>query len=355
MVQLTSIAATRTHPRASGLALALGVLIATSGQAMAAGVEDFYKGRTVTIIAGSAPGGGYDLYARLISRVFSRHVPGQPSVIVSNMPGAAGNVAAAHIGSVAPKDGTVIGALYMGTMVEPLFGQARATHDISKFILIGNANKDVYVCIARSDAPAKSFKDAMATELILGASADGAGTKDFPTMLRNLLGVKFKVVAGYQGTPAINLALEKGEVHAGCGQTWSSLAATYPHWFQNKTVQVIAQEDSTGYPALNQRKVPLTRDFATTDEQRAILDLVYGQTDFGRPYVVAPGVPEDRVAALRTAFVKSMTDPDLIAEAKKINLDIDFTPGAELQTKLAKIYSSSPELVKKARDAIAGK
>ena len=327
----------------------------TCGSAEAQPAEQFYKGRTVTVIAGSAPGGGYDLYARLISRHLGRHIPGQPTVIVTNMPGAASNVAAAHIANVATKDGTVIGALYMGAIVEPLFGaQPRTTHDISKFNFIGNANKDTYVCLARTDAPAKSFAEAMSTEMIMGASAEGAGTRDFPTLLRNLLGAKFKVVAGYRGTPDINLAMEKGEIHGGCGQTWSSVAATYPQWFEKGLVRVLAQEDATGYPELNRQGAPLTLAFAKTDEQRAVLELVYSQTDFGRPYVVAPGVPSDRVDTLRRAFTAVMEDAEFKADASRAKLDVIHTDGRALQAKLERIYAASPDLIARARQAIGG-
>jgi tripartite-type tricarboxylate transporter receptor subunit TctC len=319
-------------------------------------VAAFYRNKTVTIIVGSSPGGGYDLYGRLIARYLGRHLPGNPNVIVSNMPGAASNVAAAHIYNVAAKDGTVIGAIFMGAVVEPLFGQKpRATHDTSKFNYIGNANKDVYVCFVRTDAPVKAFGDAFEHELVVGGTAEGASTRDFPVMLKNLLGVKFKIVAGYPGSREINLAIEKGEVQGGCGETWSSVAATYPHWFREKTVKVLVQEDTDGYPELNRQGVPRTRDFAKTDAQRQILDLVYSQTTFGRPYVVAPEVPKERVEALRKAFVDTMRDADLNAEAKRIGLDIMPVAGTELQAKIARMFAAPRDLIEKAKQAMVDK
>ena len=259
-------------------------------------VAPFYKGKTITIVVGSSPGGGYDLYGRMIARHIGKHIPGNPSVVVNNMPGAASNVAAAYIYNVAPKDGTVIGALFMGAVVDPLFGnRPRPTHDMSKFNYIGNANKDVYVCLIRADAPVKNFAEALEKELIVGGTAEGASTRDFPELLKSLLGAKFKIVAGYQGSTQVNLAMERGEVQGGCGQSWSSVSATRAAAFKDGTIKVLAQEDTEGYPALNKQGVPLTRDFAKTDEQRRILDLVYSQTVFGRPYVVAPEVPKERV------------------------------------------------------------
>jgi tripartite-type tricarboxylate transporter receptor subunit TctC len=336
------------------------ILVAAACLAMAGSahaqdaIASFYKGRNLTIIIGSSPGGGYDLYGRLISRFLSKHVPGNPTIIVQNMPGAASNVAAAYVYNVAPKDGSVIGALFMGAVVEPLFGDSkRVTHDMSKFNYIGNANSDAYVCLVRTDAPVKTMADAFDKELIMGASAEGASTRDFPVLLKNLLGAKFKVVAGYPGTREINLALEKGEVQGACGETWSSVAATYPTWFKDNLVKPLVQESNSGYPDLDKRGVPLAREFAKTDEQRQILDLVYTQTTFGRPYVVAPGVPPERIEALRKAFMETLTDPDLLAEAKRINLDVGPISGAELQKLIAKLYATPQDLVDKAKAAIA--
>jgi hypothetical protein len=195
--------------------------------------------------------------------------------------------------------------------------------------------------------------DAFDKELVMGASAEGASTRDFPVLLRNLLGAKFKVVAGYPGTREINLALEKGEVQGACGETWSSVAATYPTWFRDNLVKPLVQESNKGYPALDRMGVPLARDFAKTDEQKQILELIYSQTTFGRPYVVAPGVPEDRVALLRRAFMETMSDADLVAEAKRINLDIEPIAGEELQRIIAKLYATPQDLVDKAKAAIA--
>jgi tripartite-type tricarboxylate transporter receptor subunit TctC len=292
----------------------------------------------------------------LLGRFLGRHVPGNPTTLVQNMPGAASNVAAAYVYNVAPKDGSVMGAIFMGAVVEPLFGEAkRSTHDTAKFNYIGNANSDAYVCLIRSDAGVNAFSDLFDKEIVMGASAEGASTRDFPSLLKNLLGVKFKIVAGYPGTREINLAMEKGEVQGGCGQTWSSVAATYPAWFRDKLVKPLVQESNVGYPELDRMGVALSRDFAKTPEQKQILELIYSQTTFGRPYVVAPGVPQERVEALRKAFMATMTDPDLVAEAKRINLDIAPIAGEELQTLIAKLYATPQEIVEKARAALVYK
>jgi tripartite-type tricarboxylate transporter receptor subunit TctC len=342
-----------------GLSLVAAAICMTlaAGNAVAQeSVAQFYKGKTITIVVGTSAGGGYDLYARLIARHLSKHVPGQPNIVVNNMPGAASNVAAGYIYNVAPKDGTVIGAIFMGAVVEPLLGQkTRATHDTSRFNYIGNANKDVYICLVRTDAPVKNFGDVFNHELILGATAEGASTNDFPVLLRNLLGARLKVVTGYPGSRQINLAVERGEVQGGCGQSWSSVATIYAHWFRDGKIKVLVQEDTEGYPELNKQGVPLTPSFARTAEQKQILDLVYSQTVFGRPYVVAPEVPKERVDALRQAFMATMQDPDLVAEAQRIQLDVVPVAGADLQAMITRIYATPKDLLDKAKQAMAAK
>jgi tripartite-type tricarboxylate transporter receptor subunit TctC len=329
-------------------------LVAATGGAQAQDVATFYKGRQISIIVGSSPGGGYDLYGRLLSRHMGKHLPGNPIMVVSNMPGAGGNVAAAHIANIAPKDGTAIGAIFMGTVVEPLFTTTkRATHHPTKFHYIGSANTDYYVCLARGDAQVKKFEDLFDTELVVGGSAGGASTRDFPLMLRNVLGAKFKIVAGYPGTREINLAIQRNEVQGGCGQTWSSVTSLYKQEFAEGRIRPLVQEDAVGSPELNKMGVPLARSFAKTEEQRQILDLYYSQTAFSRPYVVAMETPADRVAALRAAFMAAMKDPDLVGEANKMQVDADPVSGEDLQKKVEQIFATPADIVEKTRKAVS--
>lgn len=325
-----------------------------SGSAAAQDVAAFYKGKQITIVVGSSTGGGYDTYARLIARYMGKHMPGNPSVIVSNKPGAGSNVAADHIYFVAPKDGTQIGALMGGAVVEPLFGLIPIKHDPSKFQYLGSANNDVYICVARTDSPVKTFADVFMHEVITGASASSS-TSDFPTVLNNILGTKFKMVLGYTGSNEISLAIAKNEVQAVCGVAWPSYSVTNPGWFDNGFAKVIVQLHVTGYPDLNKAGVPLAADFAKTPEQKAILELFFSQTIFGRPYVVAPEVPKDRVAALRQAFYDTLRDPDLGADAKKAGLDVDQVTGDDLQKIVAKIYAAPPDIIAKTKAAVVPK
>jgi tripartite-type tricarboxylate transporter receptor subunit TctC len=320
-------------------------------------VEQFYKGRQITVIVGSSPGGGYDIYARLLARHMGKYIPGQPSMVVSNMPGAASNTMVAHIYNVAPKDGTVIGAPQNSAIMDALFdnllGNARRLrHDATKLIHIGSATTDHYVCIARADAPVKSFRDVLTKELLIGASQPGTSTRDFPAMLNNLTGAKIKQVTGYPGTREITLAIEKNEVQGLCGFSWSSLNAQKPDWIKSGFVRLIVQEHDKGNPEINKMGVPLAVDFATTPENRKIMELVYSSETFGRPYMLAPGVPADRVNALRKAFSEAMKDQELLADAQRIGLAIDPISGEDLQTLAARVFATPVPFVEKTKQAL---
>jgi hypothetical protein len=319
-------------------------------------VAQFYRGRTITIVVGSSPGGGYDTYGRLMARYFSRHVPGNPSVVAQNMPGAGSNLMSAYVANVAAKDGTWIGANFPGAILDPLIGQnPSGKYDPSKLNYIGGANTETFLCLARADAPVKTFAETFTHELILGASADGGSTRDFPVLLNNVLGTKFKIVSGYPGTREIELAIDQGEVQGQCGAEWSSVVSTRPDWVHGHTVNLLAQEVMNGYPDMDKAGVPRTVDFAKTPEQRQILELVYSQEIFGRPFMVAAEVPSERVEALRKAFMETWSDPDLLAEARKINVDVAPISGPDLQALIAKVYATPPAIIAKAKDALFAK
>ncbi len=338
----------------------LAVLLLPSAALAQDAVAQFYKGKQITVIVGSSAGGGYDIYARLLARHLPKHMPGNPSVLVSNMPGAGSNTAAAHLFNVAAKDGTVIAALQNSAVMDALFdallGSGRQLrHDATKFVHIGSATTDHYVCIARADAPVKSFKEALAQELLIGASQPGTSTRDFPAMLNHTTGAKIRQVGGYPGTREITLAIEKNEVHGLCGFSWSSLKAQRPDWITSGFIRVIVQEHDKGNPEVNRMGVPLAVDFATSAENRRIMELVYSSETFGRPYMLAPGVPADRVAALRKAFLATMADPELLADTQRIGLAIDPISGEDLQALAADIFATPAEFVEKVKRALSYK
>jgi tripartite-type tricarboxylate transporter receptor subunit TctC len=344
--------------RSSRLWLAASSLFAvviTSGSSAAEdSVAQFYRGKQITILIGSSVGGGYDLYARLVARHLGKHIPGNPTIVPSNMPGAGSHSAAGHIYAVAPKDGTVIGALQSGVVFEPLLAARPFNHDPTKFNYLGSANDDVYVCIARTDAPVHTFNEAFTRELIIGGSPASSPT-DNPVFLDNVLGTKFKVVTGYPGTREIALAVDRNEVQGACGVAWPSFSVSNPGWFKDGKMRVLVQTHSTGHPDLNKEGVPRAIDFARTPDERAMIDLYFSQTVFGRPYLVAPEVPKERVEALREAFAKTLRDPQLIAEANTMGLEVNQVSGGRLQDLVAKIFSSPPEMVTKIKQALVPK
>lgn len=336
-------------------ALALASLAApASAQDNAA---SFFKDKQITITVGSSPGGGYDTYARMIARHLGDHIPGHPAVVVANMPGAGGNVLANQLYTLAPKDGTAIGAVQSGVIFEPLFGPNPVQHHPDKFSYLGSANNDVYICVVRADAPATDFRDMFTKQIILAAS-NNSSTSDYARLLNNVLGTKFRIVVGYTGSSEIGLAIDKGEANGACGLAWPSISVTKHEWFAEGPVKskmrVFVQTHAKGHPELNKAGVPLASSFAKTDEQKKILDLFFSQSTFGRPYLLPPGVPADRVAALRKAFADTMVDPAYKAEAARMHLDIDAVSGEDVQEAVRKVYAAPPDLIAKTRKALLG-
>jgi tripartite-type tricarboxylate transporter receptor subunit TctC len=274
-------------------------------------------------------------------------------MVVTNMAGAGSNAAAAHLFNVAPRDGAVIGALQNSAVLDALLGDTkRLRHDATKFVHLGSATIDHYVCIARADAVVKSFRDLLTDELIIGASHPGTSTRDFPGMLNNMTGSKIRLVSGYPGTREITLAIEKDEVKGLCGFSWSSLKAQRPNWVASGFIRVLVQEHDKGNPEINNMGVPLAVDFATTAANRRVMELIYSSETFGRPYMMAPGVPQERVAALRKAFVATMRDEGLLAEARRIGVVIDPISGEELQALAEKIFATPAAVVGRAKQAM---
>ena len=343
----------RNTSRAAALITCAALSIAAAPPARAQdAVADFYHGKTITIVVGTSAGGGYDTYARLIARHMGKHAPGAPGFIVSNMPGAGSNLAAGYIYNVAPKDGTFIAALFSGAPLEPLIGSIAVQGDPSKYRYLGSANNDVYVCVARKDAAVKRFEDLFTTALLVGAT-QSSPTSDFPSALSGVLGAKFQQVRGYPGSREIGLAIDKNEVQGACGFAWASISVSNPEWFGSAgTMNVLAQTASTTRADLDRAGVPSAMSFAKTDDQRRELELFFSQEVFSRPYVMAPDVPAERVAALRKAFADTLADPELLADAKKANLEVSPVSGEDVQRLIAQVYGAPKPLIAKVKAAL---
>jgi tripartite-type tricarboxylate transporter receptor subunit TctC len=315
-------------------------------------VAQFYRGKTINIVVGSAVGGGFDGYARMLGRHFGKYIPGNPTVVVQNMPGAGSNKAAAFVALQAPKDGTAIGAIQPGAVLQPLIYDQPVPHDPSKFIMLGSGSYSVYLCMLRSDAPAKSFQEALNKEVIIGTSGEGSTLREMPILLINVLGAKMKLVSGYAGSREVLIAIERKEVDGICGMGWSSIAMQQREWIRNGSLKIIAQEDLKGHPEVNKMGVPLTISFAKSEEDRQVLEMMYSQNLFGRPYVLPPDVPAERVNALRKAFMDALADKDLLAEAEKSGFDVGPMSGEDLQAMVAKLYALPPKVIAHAKRAL---
>jgi tripartite-type tricarboxylate transporter receptor subunit TctC len=339
---------------ATATIMAVACLAASAAKAQDAqdSIASFYRGKTVSIVVGSAVGGGFDTYARLVGRHLGRFIPGNPTIIVQNIPGAGSNRAASYVALNAPKDGTVIGAIQAIGVTQTLLSDQPVPHDPSKLVMIGSANSSVFFCVVRSDAPVKSFAETFDKEAIIGTSSEGATLRDYPVMLVNLLGVKMRLIGGYAGSREIMIAIERNEVQGMCGMDWSSFLTQQPAWVSGGFARLLAQEDLKGHPVMNKMGVPLTISFAKNAEVRDAMELIYSQNLFGRPYIMSPGVPADRVAALRQAFAAMLKDKALLADAEKLGLDINPIGGEELQALVAKLYAMPPNVVARAKQSL---
>jgi hypothetical protein len=328
---------------AAGLFAMLGP---AHGQDAAAGL---FKDKVVTILVGAATGGGLDTYARLLSRHLQKHIPGHPTVVVSNQPGAGGGIVARTVYSTAPKDGTTIGLVFPSVLIDPLYSDAARPFDANQFRYIGNANAETPLCFLRRDAPVKTPQDLLTTEIVLGGTTPGSAVVDFPNVSKNLLGLKWRLIPGYKATRDVLHAAESGEVQGICGIGWATIKVALPDSLAGKSFgRPFLQEDNTGHPELNAAGIPLmAKALAKTDEQRAVLRFLYEQNAISRPFILPPGVPDDRLQALRTAFMATARDPELQAEATKMRIDVEPITGEAVQGIVRSMYDTPTSIVQR--------
>ncbi len=325
------------------IALAAVAALAVSTAARADSVADFYKGKTVEFYIGYSVGGGYDTYARLIARHIGKHIPGNPTVVPKNMPGAGSLKLTNWLYEAAPQDGTVLGSVARAAPFDPLFGNKKAMFTADKFNYIGSANNEVSICAAMADTGIKTVDDLKSKELIVGGTGDTADTVQFPKILNAVLGTKFKIINGYPGGKDVVLAMERGEVHGRCGWSWSSVKAKNRDWLDEGKMTVIMQLSTSKHSELPD--IPLVMDLAKSDADKALLTLIFARQELGRPYVAPPNIPAERVAALRAAFDATMKDPEFLAEAKSADLELAPVSGARVQELVKESYTTDPAVV----------
>lgn len=331
-----------THARAP-VALTMAALLAIpDSPAFAQTVEAFYKSKKLTLIVASGAGGGYDAYARVLARHYPNHIPGKPTVVVQNMPGASGVSATGFIANSADRDGSVILSTSNNLTVQPLFDKNQLQYDPRKLSWIGSMGKLDSICLTWGTSPIKRLEQAREREVLASATGPTSNGVTVPSLLNYLAGTKFRPIVGYSSTEQ-RLALERGETEALCGLAYSTLLASNPDWFQNKRVNVLVQITRKPNPDL--AGAAHIYDFATKDEDRRLLDLWTIPQEMGRPFGAPPGLPPDRLAALRRGFDATMTDPEFLAEAKKTALEIDPITGEAMAKLIEDAYTTPPEIV----------
>lgn len=330
-------------------AAAAFLLLAPASRGLAQNPADFYKGRNVDLYIGYSVGGAYDLYARVIGRHMGAHIPGEPTLVPKNMEGAGSLRLANYLYRVAPQDGSAFGTIGRGIPFDPLLIGRGDAFDAQKFTWLGSANNEVSVCVAMKDSGIAKFEDLYTKELAVGGTGTSADTDQFPRVLNSILGTHFKIVEGYPGGNDVVLAMERGEVAGRCGWSWSSVKSTHKSWIDDKRMIVLVQLSLTKHPEMPD--VPLIMDFAKTDEQRAILKMIFARNVMGRPYLAPQNLPADRVAVLRKAFMDTMTDKNFLADAAKTDLEINPVSGEDVEKLVKDVYATPADIIEKTKAA----
>ena len=314
-----------------------------------------YKDRTITIYSAGTAGGGYDFYARLLARHLGRHLPGNPSVVVKNMPGAGGLVLANYLQSRALRDGTEFAALEHGTAFTPLLTHARVDFDPAKFGWLGSMEQFTPIAAVWHTMPIHSADDLLVTPMNVGGSGPGSTTSGYPNSLNAILGTKMKVISGYPGSAEINLAIERGELDGVASWCWTCLKGQKPHWVAEKKLRVVMQLAPVGDPELTKMNIPTVFERAKTDEQRQMLNIVFGSVALSRPYVAPPDLPPERLALLRKGFEAAVRDPELIADANSKGFVVEYISAEFVEGIVRKAFAADPALIEKVRSAYSGR
>lgn len=341
------------RPRISArAACALTVLLALTQPAPADDVADFYRGKNLTLLISYSVGGGYDLYARLLAKFLGRHIPGSPTVVPENMPGAGGLRASNYLYAAAPKDGTVIGTFSRSIPTMPLVTPTAVSFDGRQFSWIGSMSSDTSLCLTGAKSKVKTFQDMLTMPVVMGGQYAAADSDIYAHLYTNIFGARIKLVSGYPGTNEIVLAMERGEVDGICGLSWGTIKVAHPEWLTHKSVNFLVQAALQKNPELP--NVPLALDLINDPVRKQILSIHFAPQAIGRPFAAPPGIPAGRKEALIKAFADTMKDPDLLAEAAKEKMEITAPmTGHEIDALLARLYAIPPDVVAKAAKAIS--
>ena len=337
------------------VAIVSGLVVLASAVPRAGAAEPSFRVRTVTILVGTSPGGGYDAYARMLGRYLPKHLPGS-AVVVKNMTGGGGTRLANYIYSAAPSDGTEFGLVEYGVHFSPLLYGTPVGFDVLKFNWLGAI--DAYVTpmvLAWHTTPFRTFEDTLRRPMTVGATGATSFTAGYPYALNGILGAKFNVILGYPGASDVTLAIERGELDGIVSWCWKCMKHQKPDWIAGNKARVLLQLAVKGDPELDAKGVPTAIDVARTDEQKHMLRAVFGGLGMAKSLFAPPGVPADTVAALRRAIAAAAHDPEMIEAGEKAGYDITYVAPDEILSILRDAYALDPALVQKLRTAIAGK
>jgi tripartite-type tricarboxylate transporter receptor subunit TctC len=329
----------------------MAALSAMSCTAFSQSVEAFYRVNRLTVVIGYTPGTVYDLYARSIARHIGKHLPGKPTVIAQNMPGAGSMKAANFIYGNAPKDGSQIATFARGLAMQPLLDDQGVQYDAMKMNWLGSPTSEVSVVFSWHTTPFKTVDDLLTREMIVPATGTGADSAIFPYVLNGVLGTRFKVVSGYPGASETMLAIERGEADGSAAMSWGNFTSAKQDWLRDKKVTILLQLALKKLALLPD--VPLVMDLAKSEADKKVLELIFSRQSMAYPYAAPPDLPADRLQALRQAFDATMKDPDFLADMQQQKLDLDPLGADEMQALIRNAYTSSPDVVARAKAAIA--
>ena len=339
--------------RARPLILSASLAASTALAAIPAAAQDFFAGRSIELLIGAPPGGGYDIYGRVVARHIGRHIPGNPNIVPKNMPGAGSARAAGFIANVAPKDGTVIANIMPGAVMDPMLDpKTEKLFDPTQVMYIGNVNNGVRVCVSGKQSKIRTFDDARKVKAVFGGGQSNDSTRDYGYLHRKTTGAIWDMVTGYKGTSDLSIALERGEIEGFCGFDWASLKSQRPAWVRDKAVNVLIQDAIEPMEELTKLGVPHIMTYAPDDTTRKVLQLILSQTVFHRSFIAPPRTTPANLAILRKAFDATMKDPQFLAEAEKLRIDVAPLTGERVQEVVRNLYASSPEVIDLARAAI---
>jgi tripartite-type tricarboxylate transporter receptor subunit TctC len=314
---------------------------------------DFYAGKTINFIVGTDVGGGFSIYGRMIGRLLGKHIPGHPTVVVKNIPGAGGSVALSYMYNMAPKDGTTIATVPPNAVLGKLLDKSRGNYEPTKFNYLAGAERGTRLCMTFGHSKVKTFDDALVHEAVIGVTSAGSPTTQYAALHRNAAGAKFKLVSGYKGPSSLYLAMSRGEIDGACGLDWLALKSQQPGWLREKKLNLLVQDSIEPQPELAALGVPTPWRYIKNDVDRKAAKLLVGfEQSFGKAYFAPPGLPKERVQTLRDAFAAVLKDPELLADAKKLRVEIMLQSGDDIQRAVDNAFSSKADVVERLKKIV---